>query len=415
MLKGIPMSTILVFSHLRWNFVYQRPQHLLSRLAREYRVIFIEEPMTGSSGNFLEHISACAGVEVLRPHITGSATGFDEANLEFLHEMVAGYLRQKRIDDYAIWLYTPLALPIAKRLSACALIYDCMDELSAFRNAPPQLIDRENELFGVADIVFTGGPSLYESKKTRHHNVYCFPSSVDAAHFAPARTEIRDHEAQQAIPFPRVGYYGVIDERIDTDLIAALADARPDWQVIMVGPVVKIDPETLPRRPNIHWLGQRGYDELPRLVRTWDVCMMPFALNESTRFISPTKTLEYMAAERPAVSTPIRDVVDPYKHVVRIAYSHEEFISACAAAMAESETERAARVRAMRGIIAQTSWDKTAYTMGRLIAQIRQRNMRTTADVVSLPANVRPAQLVRPVAAPAMAAARAEPRATSSL
>lgn len=408
------MSTIIVFSHLRWNFVYQRPQHLLSRLAREYRVIFIEEPMTQSSGNFLEHISACAGVEVLRPHITGSTTGFDDTNIEFLHEMVAGFLRQNRISDYAIWLYTPMALPIAKRLAPCAMIYDCMDELSAFKNASPHLIHRENELFDVADIVFTGGPSLYESKRSRHHNVHCFPSSVDASHFAPPKVEIDDHEAQHTIAFPRVGYYGVIDERIDIDLIAALADARPDWQVVMVGPVVKIDPESLPRRANIHWLGQRNYEDLPRLVRTWDVCMMPFALNESTRFISPTKTLEYMAAERPAVSTPIKDVVDPYKHVVRIAYSHEEFIEACAATMAESETERAARIKAMRSIIAQTSWDKTANTMGKLIAQIRQNNGRASADVISLPANVRPASLVRSTA-PARGASMADTRATSGV
>lgn len=391
------MSTILVFCHLRWNFVYQRPQHLLSRLAREYRIIFVEEPMTAESGNFLEQISACPGVEVLRPHIMDKTTGFDDANVSLLHQMVAGYLQENRIDDYAIWLYTPLALPIARKLAPSAVIYDCMDELSAFKNASPHLIYRENELFDVADIVFTGGPSLYESKRTKHHNVYCFPSSVDAAHFAPAKSVTEDHEAQKDIPFPRVGYYGVIDERIDVDLIAAIADARPEWQIIMVGPVVKIDPESLPRRANIHWLGQRSYEDLPKLVRTWDVCMMPFALNESTRFISPTKTLEYMAAERPAVSTPIKDVVDPYKHVVRIAYSHEEFISACAATLAESEMERAARIKAMRSIIAQTSWDKTAYTMGRLVAQIRQRNTRSKADVVSLPAGARASSLLRSV------------------
>ena len=407
------MSTILVFSHLRWNFVYQRPQHLLSRLAREYQVIFVEEPMVGSPNNFLEHISACPGVDVLRPHITGDVLGFDEGNVEPLQEMVANYLQTNSINDYAIWLYTPMALPIAKQLKPCALIYDCMDELSAFKNASPHLIHRENELFSMADIVFTGGPSLYESKKAKHHNVYCFPSSVDAVHFAPAKSA-EDHEAQKDIPHPRVGYYGVIDERIDIDLIAALADTRPDWQVIMVGPVVKIDPEVLPKRPNIHWLGQRSYEDLPKLVRTWDVCMMPFALNESTRFISPTKTLEYMAAERPTVSTPIKDVVDPYKHVVRIAYSHEEFIEACAKTLAESETERASRLKAMRSIIAQTSWDKTAYSMGKLIAQIRQRNIKTMADVVSIPAATRASSLVRAVPQ-VRPATLAETRATSRL
>lgn len=405
------MSTILVFSHLRWNFVYQRPQHLLSRLARDYRIIFIEEPMPGSQSDFVEQISACKGVTVLRPHLTAQAHGFNEENMGQVHDMVTNYLQTQHIEAYSIWLYTPLALPIVNKLSPEAIIYDCMDELSAFKNAPTQLIRRESELFGVADIVFTGGPSLYESKKNRHHNVHCFPSSVDGAHFAP-RAHKDDHEAQQHIPSPRLGYYGVIDERIDTELIGALADARPDWQIIMVGPVVKIDPESLPRRPNIHWLGQRSYEDLPRLALNWDVCLLPFALNESTRFISPTKTLEYMAAERPSVSTPIKDVVGPYSHVVRIAYSHAEFIEACAQTLAETETERAARVRTMRNIIAQTSWDKTAQAMARLITQTRARNSKGGAEIVNLASGTR-TTLVRPMTGRPVAVA--DTRAAGSL
>lgn len=409
------MSTLLVFSHLRWNFVYQRPQHLLSRIARDYRVLFVEEPVPGSSRNYIEEISACTGVKVLRPHIVGNSLGFEDENLPVLQELVSNYLRSHVIDDYAVWLYTPLALPIAKRLAPDAIIYDCMDELSAFKNASPHLIKRENELFSVADIVFTGGPSLYESKKTRHNNVYCFPSSVDAAHFAPLRpdTAMDDHEAQREIPFPRVGYYGVIDERVDIELIEKLADARPEWQIIMVGPVVKIDPNGLPQRHNIHWLGQRSYEDLPRLARSWDVCLLPFALNESTRFISPTKTLEYMAAERPAVSTPIKDVVDPYSHVVRIAYSHEEFIDACEQTLDESEMERASRLKAMRSIIAQTSWDKTAHTMSKLISQIRAKNNKVVADVVSLSTGMR-TQTVRPASTRPAAPAAAETRLSGS-
>ena len=405
------MSTILVFSHLRWNFVYQRPQHLLSRLARDYRIIFVEEPMPGSQNDSLEQISACKGVTVLRPHLTAQAHGFHEENMDQVYDMVTSYLRTQHIEEYSIWLYTPLALPIVKRLSPEAIIYDCMDELSAFKNAPPQLIRRETELFSVADIVFTGGPSLYESKKSRHHNVHCFPSSVDGAHFAP-RAQGDDHEAQQHIPSPRLGYYGVIDERIDTELIGALADARPDWQVVMVGPVVKIDAESLPRHPNIHWLGQRSYEDLPRLALNWDVCLLPFALNESTRFISPTKTLEYMAAERPSVSTPIRDVVGPYSHVVRIAHSHAEFIDACAQTLAETETERAARVRAMQSIIAQTSWDKTAHAMAKLITQIRTGNSKRLAGIVNLAAGTRSSPL-RPLTGRPVAIA--DTRATGSL
>jgi UDP-galactopyranose mutase len=385
------MSCIVVLSHLRWNFVYQRPQHLMSRLAEYYRVVFMEEPVPGATENFLERIAPCPGVEVLRPHVTDNEAGYNDAQAPVLQRLLAEYLRNQNIKDYWVWFYTPLALPVANGLKPKGIIYDCMDELSAFKNASPRLIEREHELFGVADIVFTGGPSLYQSKRKHHDNVHCFASSVDAAHFAPDHDEpeIRpDHMAQEKIPHPRLGYFGVIDERLDIDLIRALADEYPEWQIVMVGPVVKIDPATLPIRQNIHWLGQHSYADLPHLVAGWDVCLLPFAMNEATRFISPTKTLEYMAAEKPVVSTPIKDVVEPYSHVVSIAHTPENFMAACAALLQESEEQRTQRIATMRDIVAKTSWDMTASVMHELIEELEPGIVENVHAIVPL-ANTR--------------------------
>jgi glycosyltransferase involved in cell wall biosynthesis len=360
------MKTLVVFSHLRWNFVYQRPQHLLSRLAQRWPVVFIEEPMPNAGEDRIEHIAAAPGVEVWRPHVRGGAHGFHPEHKAVMQRLVNRALAHQGIQDYWIWFYTPMAMPMAEKLEPEGIIYDCMDELSLFRGAPRELIDQENALFKAADVVFTGGRSLYNAKKTRHANVHCFPSSVDALHF---RQGTPDHPQQKDLAHPRLGYSGVIDERIDLELIAGIADRRPDWQIVMVGPVVKIDPAHCPQRPNIHWLGQQSYNDLPAFINGWDVCLLPFALNESTRFISPTKTLEYMACGRPCVSTAIRDVVEPYGHVVPIHGDADGFVQACDAFLTRGAAEQQEHDRKVAEIIARTSWDATANAMGELIAQ----------------------------------------------
>lgn len=405
---GSAMPTIIVFSHLRWSFVYQRPQHLLSRLASRYRVIFMEEPVPGAAEDVLEQLQPTPNVQVLRPHVTSSASGFHDDLLPVLKSQLARFIREQGIDDYLVWFYTPMALPLASELQPRAVIYDCMDELSAFKNAPRQLIQRENALYQQADLVLTGGPSLYRSKRERHPNVHCFASSVDAAHFAlvpmSADGAVQDHPAQASLARPRLGYCGVIDERIDLALIAALADAHPEWQLVMVGPVVKIAPQSLPQRPNIHWLGQQSYEDLPQLMAGWDVCLLPFALNEATRFISPTKTLEYMAAGQPCVSTRIRDVAEPYGHVVAIADSTAEFITACEALLAESPDEKARRNDVMKDIVSCTSWAATAQAIHELIQALpthKKLASQTVAPARSVPLKTEGAALSGPDRQPA--------------
>ena len=324
----VSLPDLVCLSHLRWDFVYQRPQHLLSRFARERRVFFIEEPIYDSATPRLDISRRSSGVWVVVPRLPD---GLNEAESAALQQALLQdeLFLEHSISDYLLWYYTPMALSFTRHLEPLAVVYDCMDELSAFKNAPLALKQREAELIELADLVFTGGQSLYEAKCHLHSNVHPFPSSIDATHFRQAR-HLPQPAEQAEIPRPRLGYCGVIDERMDRELLAALADARPDWHFVMVGPVIKIDPAELPQQPNIHYLGGKSYDELPAYLAGWDVALLPFAQNESTRYISPTKTPEYLAAGVPAISTSIRDVVQPWGEdgLVKIADTAEEFISA---------------------------------------------------------------------------------------
>jgi glycosyltransferase involved in cell wall biosynthesis len=364
---------LVCLSHLRWDFVYQRPQHLMTRCAAGRRVFFFEEPVWDSpEGDIhLEVSERPGGVRIAVPHLPPGLP--PEAAEAAQGELLRGLLEEQGITDYVLWYYTPMAVAFTAGLQPSAVVYDCMDELSLFRGAPPDLLEREARLLSQADLVFTGGQSLYEAKREKHGSVHAFPSSIDAAHFAAARAqEPKDEPADQAqIGRPRLGYFGVIDERIDLDLLAGLADARPDWQIILLGPVVKIDPETLPRRPNLHYLGMKSYGELPLYLAGWDVALMPFARNESTRFISPTKTPEYLAGGRPVVSTSIRDVVRPYGELglVEIADDPAGFVAAVERSLARAAApdEREAWLKRVDELLAHGSWTRTWQQMSGLL------------------------------------------------
>jgi glycosyltransferase involved in cell wall biosynthesis len=356
---------LICLSHLRWDFVYQRPQHLLSRFARRNRVFFFEEPIYVDGKTRLEISPREDNLFVLVPHISNE----DRQTKNFTdiqREMLDGAIRSQSIDQFVLWFYTPMAMDFAAHLEPLLTIFDCMDELSAFKFAPPELIENERRLMEKADLVFTGGQSLYEAKRDKHKRVFAFPSSIDAAHFRQARDIKEEPEDQKSILFPRLGYCGVIDERIDIRLLGEVAAGRPDWQFVMIGPVVKISEDELPRSENIHYLGGKNYQELPAYLAGWTVALMPFAINESTKYISPTKTPEYLAAGKPVVSTPIRDVVKPYGELglVHIAETPEEFISACEKAMQDNSDDR---LKQADEFLSQISWDKTWKQMASLI------------------------------------------------
>jgi UDP-galactopyranose mutase len=361
---------LICFSHLRWDFVFQRPQHLMTRFAKIYSVIYWEEPIfVEEDANYLVDRTDPSGVRVLTPYLTAGLTQEEQtaALREMINKLLTGESRH-----VVRWYYTPMMLPFSRHLQAACTVYDCMDELSAFAFAPPALPWLERELFDVADVVFTGGFSLYEAKKDRHINVHPFPSSVDKQHFASARTIISEPAERN-----RIGYYGVIDERIDIELLAKVAALRPEFDFEMVGPVVKINPASLPRAANIIYTGQQSYDELPKCLARWQAAMMPFAINEATRFISPTKTPEYLAAGRPVISTPVRDVERHYGDTpgVQIASGAEGFAVACDDALALSNDTNT-WLGAVDAQLAQLSWDKT---VGQMDQQMRPAIVRSNS------------------------------------
>jgi glycosyltransferase involved in cell wall biosynthesis len=364
---------LICFSHLRWDFVYQRPQHLLSRFAKYTRVFFFEEPIFHDGENRLQINETAKNIFVIVPHLPH---GLSEAEVwQRQRELLSNLVSVMDIGKFVTWYYTPMALPFSDHLESTVTVYDCMDELSAFKFAPVALKDNERKLLTKADVVFTGGYSIYEAKKNAHPNIYPFPSSIDRAHFEQARSISEDPADQAGIAHPRFGFYGVIDERFDIDMIAQAADARPEWQFVLIGPIVKIDPASLPRNANIHYLGGKQYNELPQYLAGWDVAIIPFAQNESTRFISPTKTPEYLAAGKPVISTPIRDVVSPYgdNKLVHIASDASEFIQAGDELLSLADKE--SWLTRVDAFLAGNSWDRTWSEMAQHIeARIHARN-----------------------------------------
>jgi UDP-galactopyranose mutase len=378
LLSSVPLSgcgllqdaPLICFSHLRWDFVLQRPQHLMQRFSRERPVFFFEEFIpTDHPLAYLEiHPFEGTSVKAVRPRIPN---GWSEAEREaalgkLLDELITLYGGKRPI----LWFYTPLMFAFARHVDAVAVVYDCMDELANFKFAPANLKASEQTLIAAADVVFTGGISLYEAKRDQHDNIHPFPSGVDSHHFRTARNALPEPWDQVDIPHPRLGYYGVIDERLDLDLIESAAAARPGYSFIFLGPIVKISPDDLPRAANIHYLGQKAYGDLPAYLSGWEATLMPFALNDATRFISPTKTPEYLAAGRPIVGTKIVDVVRGYGDVpgVFLANDPQAFAEACDAALHISRNDQT-WLQAVDEILARSSWETTFRRMSALVEE----------------------------------------------
>ncbi len=360
---------MMCFSHLRWHFVYQRPQHLLTRAALKRRVFYWEEPVFDATEPRLETMQEAPNLLIVRPHLI---PGSDADAVQ--RKLLAAFVEENQIRAAVRWFYTPMALGFAADMRSSVTVYDCMDELSSFLGAPPALREREQQLFVEADVVFTGGMSLYEAKRKQHGNVHAFPSSIDVAHFQ-AGLNAPDPVDQAAIPHPRVGFFGVLDERLDHHLLGAVAKLRPDMHFVLVGPVVKIDPAQLPQAPNIRYIGGKSYAELPAYLANWDAAVLPFARNEATRFISPTKTPEYLAAGKHVVSTSIRDVVSGYGEsgLVAIADDAPSFAAALDLAL---EPPTASWKQAVAAKLATSSWDRTWASMQKEIERVAQGHSR---------------------------------------
>ena len=378
---------IVVHSHLRWDFVWQRPQQILARLAPDHRVAFIEEPLTEGDEVSLAISEPMANIVRIVPRIPASLrAGVDEECAMLLphlrrafsdHPLLAG-----RFDRVIHWFYSPMVAPaFLGAWNAAGVVYDCMDELANFRFAPSDLPQREAALLASADVVFTGGFQLYTKKSRRHGNVHFHGCGVDVDHYAKARSEDTALPSDvSSLPQPVLGYFGVVDERLDYDLIDALARGFAEGSIVMVGPFAKIDPSELPRHANLHWLGQRPYEELPAYVKAFDVCLMPFALNAATANINPTKTLEYMAAGKPVISTAVPDVVRHFTPIVQVAASPQEFVDMARRAIDAPDA----------GLVARGIERACAATWGSVVAAMREHMLAAVrakrAPVVKLAA-----------------------------
>ena len=362
-----PSYGIVVFSHLRWRFVWQRPQQFLSRFAETHPVLFVEVAEfdnTPGAPPRLELTSPQAGVTVLNLHLDPNIEGSADVT-DAIRAAVHEGMRTLSIENPLLWFYNPMdAGWVLGWLENRGIVYDCMDELSQFKDAPPELVRREADLMQAADVVFTGGIELFEKKSKQHPNVHFFGCAVEYDHFAQAQQDGPLPDDLAAIDGPRVGWFGVVDERVDYDLLREAARLRPDVHFVLVGPVVKVDPTSLPQSPNLHWLGGRDYKDLPLYCRGYDVCMMCFTLNEATEFINPTKALEYLATGKPVVSTAVKDVVRQYADTVAIARSPEEFVQRIDDALAGKQ-----KGMVERGIekARDASWENTVGAMQRII------------------------------------------------
>ncbi len=388
------MQDLICISHLRWDFVWQRPQHILSRLAKHYRIFFVEEPMTDTSaGKPSLAVSQGRGenpvtvIRLMQPADENRWIGHGDPQTQATYEqLLAEFFAQQGSKDCILWLYTPMAAPFVAALQPSLLVYDVMDELSAFKGAPAALREQDRTMLRTADVVFTGGVSMYRARLPYANNIHLFPSGVEIDHFARAaeRTMPRPPELDTRAG-PVIGYFGVIDERMDMEALEALASSHPEWNIVMLGPVVKIDPSELPQAPNLHFLGMKDYQELPAYLAYFDVALVPFAINEATRYLSPTKTLEYLAAGKPVVAAPIADIVELYGDYVRIAETPQEYVSQTEAALAETahETgaERRARTVKVEKLLQLHTWDYIAGEMQKLLEAAARPDIGTEGQL----------------------------------
>lgn len=379
---------IIVHSHLGWDWVWQRPQQFHSRLSKTHPILFVEGPTVSdqltTSRVTLREVSDYPNIVVLQMQMPASrfwshGAWVDAERRRIVQSVLEGPLGLK-FENPVQWFYDPMAVTaFAGHMDEQAIVYDCMDELSKFKGAPRELVRRERELLGMADVVFAGGPKMARSKRRLNSNCHSFGCGVDIKHFGKARrTTTKLPPEIAAMSGPVLGYIGVVDERVDYDLLVKLADHNRSWNVAIVGPAAKVDPADFPQRANLHFLGARDYSELPAYAKGFDVCMMPFARNEATEYINPTKALEYMATGTPIVSTAVEDVVLQFSEVVSIAANHREFVAQCEEAI---EQPNARRIKAGLEMARNNSWESIVAQLEKHVEDVLsvKKNVTTTA------------------------------------
>ena len=386
---AVELPALLVFSHLRWDSPYRRPQEILSRLAQRTRVLFVEEPRfhAGDPGAIAR--APVRNVTVLTPRTPLNAPGFHDDQIPLLSKLVANALAREQMHEYGAWLDTPMALPLLKKLRPRCIVYDCIADLAALPGAPRQIAQREHALLRMANAVLCASPGLWCARRAQRDDVHCVADSVDAAHFARASDSRLTPPEVRVLARPRLGYAGAIDARIDCELLHAVALARPEWEICLVGPIVHVDRSVLTRAPNVHLFGACAHAELPAHLAGWDVALLPMVRDDAAHFATGATALEYMAAGREIVSTPIRDLAHSAGHLVRFGADAAAFVAACEAALTAPAADRARRARGMAEVVRATSWDETVRGLGSILHTAAAQGLTRTHDGCSSPRKTR--------------------------
>jgi glycosyltransferase involved in cell wall biosynthesis len=356
-------ADLIVLSHVRWTDAWQRPHHVVSRLARERRTWFVEGPSPG--GHQPPRLVTLADGDVTRAWLEPPPTGEGDGDaagpetVETYRRLLPGLVGPAD-GDRVVWLCTPLALDIAGALDPTVLVYDvAIDELLSLRGVPQGVALAQKEALARADVVFTASPSLHRSViEQGRPDAHLAPGGVDPAHFAAARRPRTDRGR------PVAGYVGPIDERIDVALVAALATALADWEIRIVGPVGGIDPAALPRAANITYPGPVPYAALPEVMADLDVAVMPLAVGAAPRSTNPTTALEHLAAGLPVVTTPVPDVVTQFGTIVDVADDAGAFALACVRALGQSRRRHRNRVAQL---LRRHDWDAVTAGMAAVV------------------------------------------------
>jgi len=375
-------KTIICFSHLTWDRnLFQRPQQLMLRFSKRFNVLYVSGyscrqffiDLFRRKKTHSYHVTDNLAVysPFALPPIKKYSSITIRLNKILLSFLVKRRLKKLKFKDPILWIYHPRYIDAIGKFKEELIIYDCMDDftslLSDYEDRERNIKD-ERALLKKADMVFAGGYSIAELKRDSREHIHVFPSAVEIYHFKKARSDnLEMPDDITDIPHPILGYWGAIDERVDHELLKRLAMKHPEWSIVLLGPIVRHkagDLSYLKEIKNIFWLGPKDYSLLPNYAKAFDVCLIPFVLSREGKFLSPTKTLEYLATGKPVVSTPITDVVRFYDGVVGIADGPDEFGMAVRRCM---EEDNASMKQKRICFTENKSWEDTAEKMEKLI------------------------------------------------
>lgn len=376
---------IVCLSSTRWSFLWQRPQQIMSRLCARHDILYVDPPFpvaeeqvrgisNDESGTLivknLQTINDA--LQIFRPLEISRFSYPDldsnellKMNQELLQCQIQKALFQLGWQHPLLWLYDPRNVNLVDQLNPCGVIYDCVDSFRSFSWSHPHVSIWEEALVDRADVVLATSRALYQERLRKNRYTFLVPNAADYKHFSPWQGYEKPADIT-AISRPRLGFIGAIYEWVDLELLQVIADKSPAWNLVLIGP--KQHGLQLPERSNIHWLGQRGYAELPAYVHSFDVALIPFLVNETTQHANPIKFWEYLAAGKPVVSTLLPEIPD-VPGVVWRSENHSMFCNHCAQALelVQHPLSRNKIITKARAIAYANSWENRCKRILRIL------------------------------------------------